>query len=145
MGPVLQKSYDDGIRPLVANQIASRTRCSAPPFPCAASCRRTCARRIEAVRGPGEPPPQRRKRCRCASWCRAFDSELKRAFEIGFPCSCRSWIIDLVVASVDVDGHDDAAAGRGVAAIQAIFFVSSTAGRWSPAAWCRRRLARRIA
>jgi hypothetical protein len=47
-------------------------------------------------------------------------SELKRAFEIGFLLFLPFLIIDLVVASVLMSmGIDDAAAGRGVAAVQA--------------------------
>ena len=45
-------------------------------------------------------------------------SELKRAFEIGFLLFLPFLIIDLVVASVLMSmGHDDAATGRGVAAV----------------------------
>lgn len=40
MGPVLQKSYDDGIKPLVSNQIGVRgQRCEERRYRCAASCR----------------------------------------------------------------------------------------------------------
>jgi len=45
MGPVLQKSYDDGIKPLWPTRSASNRRSSAPRCRCAVSCRRTFARR----------------------------------------------------------------------------------------------------
>ena len=104
MGPVLQKSYDDGIKPLVANQIArrggaaARRRCR-----CAASCRRTCARRISNCSWTcrGEPPPATPDDMSLRILVPAFMiSELKRAFEIGFLLFLPFLIIDLVVASV---------------------------------------------
>jgi flagellar biosynthetic protein FliP len=42
MGPVLQKSYDDGIKPLVANQIGVEDALQRA----SASCRGTCAKKI---------------------------------------------------------------------------------------------------
>ena len=46
MGPVLQKSYDDGIKPAGRQPDRRRGRAAeAPRCRCAASCRRTCARR----------------------------------------------------------------------------------------------------
>jgi hypothetical protein len=61
-------------------------------------------------------------------------SELRRAFEIGFLLFLPFIVIDLVVASVlDVDGHDDAAAGDHLAAVQADLLC---AGGWlEPARW----------
>ena len=38
MGPALQKSYDDGIKPLVANQISVEEALQGPRCHCAASC-----------------------------------------------------------------------------------------------------------
>ena len=47
-------------------------------------------------------------------------SELKSAFIIGFVIFIPFLVIDLVVSAVaDVDGHDDAAAGDDLAAVQA--------------------------
>jgi len=54
-------------------------------------------------------------------------SELKHAFEIGFLLFLPFLIIDLV------DDHDDAAAGRGIAAVQIDLFCSR--GRLEPGRW----------
>jgi flagellar biosynthetic protein FliP len=57
MGPVLQKSHDDGIKPLVANQTASRTRCRRPRA-CAASRKRTREKDLKLFMDlSAEPPP----------------------------------------------------------------------------------------
>ena len=45
MGPVLQKSYDDGIKPLIANQISVEDALVKAQCRCAASCRGTCVKR----------------------------------------------------------------------------------------------------
>jgi hypothetical protein len=77
----------------------------------------------------GEPPPATPEEMSLRILVPAFMiSELKRAFEIGFLLFLPFLIIDLVVASVLMSmGNDDAAAGRGIAAVQADFF---RAGRW---------------
>ena len=104
MGPVLQKSYDDGIKPLIANEIsveealAARRRCR-----CAASCRRTSAKRTSSCSWTcrGEAPPATPEEMSLRILVPAFMiSELKRAFEIGFLLFLPFLIIDLVVASV---------------------------------------------
>ncbi len=46
MGPVLQRSYDDGIKPWSPTRSGSRKRCKRLQCRCAASCRRTFAKRI---------------------------------------------------------------------------------------------------
>lgn len=103
MGPVLQKSYDDGIRPLVANQI---------------TVEQAFERAVDPLRGfmqknvrekdlklfidlSGEPPPPTPDAMSLRILVPAFMiSELKRAFEIGFLLFLPFLIIDLVVASV---------------------------------------------
>ena len=73
MGPALQNSYDDGIQPLIANQISVEQ---------ALRARLGAAARLHAEERPREGPEavhrpvaasRRRRRprtCRCASWCR---------------------------------------------------------------------------
>ncbi len=81
MGPVLQKSYDDGIKPLVANQIGVED-----------------ALLMDLS---GEAPPATPEDLSLRILVPAFMiSELKRAFEIGFLLFLPFLIIDLVVASV---------------------------------------------
>jgi flagellar biosynthetic protein FliP len=82
---------------------ASRRRCSARRCRCAASCRRTCARRTLKLFMDlsGEPPPATPEDMSLRILVPAFMiSELKRAFEIGFLLFLPFLIIDLVVASV---------------------------------------------
>ena len=127
---------------------ASKTHCSARRCRCAASCRRTCAKRTSSssstCRANRRRP--RRKTMSLRILVPAFMiSELKRAFEIGF-------LLFLPLPDhrprrrlgLDVDGHDDAAAGGGLAALQAVSLSRrSTAGRWSPAASCKATVAAR--
>ncbi|MBX9710311.1 MAG: flagellar type III secretion system pore protein FliP [Xanthobacteraceae bacterium] len=103
MGPVLQKSYDDGIRPLVANQInveQAMTRAVAP-------LRGFMQKNVREkdlklfMDLSGEPPAPSPDQMSLRVLVPAFMiSELKRAFEIGFLLFLPFLIIDLVVASV---------------------------------------------
>ena len=73
MGPVLQKSYDDGIKPLIANQL-TRRGCAAARLGAAAwlHAEERAREGPEAVHGSfgrtaaGDARPD----CRCGSWCR---------------------------------------------------------------------------
>ena len=103
MGPVLQKSYDDGIKPLVANQISVEEALAEGVGAAARLHAEECAREgPEAVHGHvGEPPPATPEDMSLRILVPAFMiSELKRAFEIGFLLFLPFLIIDLVVASV---------------------------------------------
>ena len=50
-------------------------------------------------------------------------SELRRAFEIGFLLYLPFVIIDMVIARIYVDGHDDGSAGDHLTTFKLIFFV----------------------
>ena len=149
MGPVLQKSYDDGIKPLVANQISVEEALQRASVPLRGFMEKNVREKDLKLFMDlsGEPPPATPEDMSLRILVPAFMiSELKRAFEIGFLLFLPFLIIDLVVASVlDVDGHDDAAAGRGVAAVQADLLRAGrrlVAGRGQPGAELRRLAAR---
>jgi len=93
MGPVLQKSYDDGIKPLVANQIGGRGRVAAG---CGAAARLHAERNVREkdlklfMDLSGEAPPATPEEMSLRIlWPAFMISELKRAFEIASSCSCR--------------------------------------------------------
>ena len=103
MGPVLTKSYDDGIKPLIANQITVEDALQRAVGAVARLHAKERAREgLEAVHGPvGEPPPATPEDTPLRILMPAFMIwELKRAFEIGFLFFLPFLIIDLVVASV---------------------------------------------
>lgn len=103
MGPVLTKSYDAGVQPLLANQITvtqAFDRASAP-------LRGFMEKNVRQedlklfVNLSGEAPPAKPEDLSMRILVPAFMiSELKRAFEIGFLLFLPFLIIDLVVASV---------------------------------------------
>jgi flagellar biosynthesis protein FliP len=103
MGPVLQKSYDDGIKPLVANQLTVEQALPLAVAPLRGFMEKN-------VRGQdlklfmdlsGEPPPPSPEELSLRILIPAFMiSELKRAFEIGFLLFLPFLIIDMVVSSV---------------------------------------------
>jgi len=103
MGPVLQKSYDDGIKPLIANQISVEEALQRASVPLRGFMERTCVKRISSCSWTSRAS-RRRPRSDDMSLrilMPAFMiSELKRAFEIGFLLFLPFLIIDLVVASV---------------------------------------------
>ena len=146
MGPVLQKSYDDGIKPLVANQIGVEEALQKASVPLRGFMQKNVREKDLKLFMDlsGEPPPATPEDMSLRILVPAFMiSELKRAFEIGF----------LLVPALpdhrprgrlgtDVDGHDDAAAGRGVAAVQTDLLRSGrrlVAGGGQPGAELRRR------
>ena len=94
MGPVLQKSYDDGIKPLVANQIGVEEALQKASVPLRGFMQKNVREKDLKlfVDLSGEAPP--------ATPEAFMISELKRAFEIGFLLFLPFLIIDLVVASV---------------------------------------------
>ncbi|MGX7742647.1 flagellar type III secretion system pore protein FliP [Rhodopseudomonas parapalustris] len=103
MGPTLQKSYDDGIKPLIANEISvddALVRASGP-------LRIFMQKNVREkdlklfLDLSGEPPPATPEDLSLRILMPAFlISELKRAFEIGFLLFLPFLIIDLVVASI---------------------------------------------
>ncbi|PZA09257.1 flagellar biosynthetic protein FliP [Rhodopseudomonas palustris] len=103
MGPTLQKSYDDGIKPLIANEIGvddALVRASGP-------LRIFMQKNVREkdlklfLDLSGEPPPATPEDLSLRILMPAFlISELKRAFEIGFLLFLPFLIIDLVVASI---------------------------------------------
>ena len=73
MGPVLQKSYDDGIKPLMANEIGVEEALQTGLGAAARLHAEERAREgLEAVHGHVARGAARdaRTRCRCGSWCR---------------------------------------------------------------------------
>jgi flagellar biosynthetic protein FliP len=103
MGPVLQKAYDDGVRPLVANQITVEQALERGVVPLRAFMQKNVREKDLKLFMDlsGEPPPATPEAMSLRILVPAFMiSELKRAFEIGFLLFLPFLIIDLVVASV---------------------------------------------
>ena len=103
MGPVLQKSYDDGIKPLIANQISIEEALQKASVPLRGFMQKNVREKDLKlfVDLSGEPPPATPEDLSLRILVPAFMiSELKRAFEIGFLLFLPFLIIDLVVASV---------------------------------------------
>lgn len=103
MGPVLQKSYDDGIKPLVANQISVEQAFERSVLPLRGFMQKNVREKDLKLFMDlsGEPPAASPEQMSLRILVPAFMiSELKRAFEIGFLLFLPFLIIDLVVASV---------------------------------------------
>ena len=101
MGPVLQKSYDDGIKPLIANQITVEDALQRASVPLRSFMQKNVREKDLKLflDLSGEPPPATPEELSLR--IPAFMiSELKRAFEIGFLLFLPFLIIDLVVASI---------------------------------------------
>jgi flagellar biosynthetic protein FliP len=102
MAPVLQKSYDDGIKPLVANQIGVEDALQRAAVPLRGFMLKNVREKDVKLfmDMSGEQPPATPDEMSLRIVVPAFMiSELKRAFEIGF-LFLPFLIIDLVVASV---------------------------------------------
>ena len=103
MGPTLQTAYDDGIRPLVANQITAEQAFERASGPLRAFMQKNVRDKdlrlfMDMAK---EPEPAGPDQLSLRILIPAFMiSELKRAFEIGFLLFLPFLIIDLVVASV---------------------------------------------
>ena len=103
MGPVLQKSYNDGIKPLVANQISVEEALQRASVPLRDFMLKNVREKDLKLfmDMSGEPPPKTAEDTSLRILIPAFMiSELRRAFEIGFLLFLPFLIIDLVVASV---------------------------------------------
>ena len=103
MGPVLQKSYDDGIKPLIANQLGVEDALQKASVPLRGFMQKNVREKDLKLFMDlsGEPPPATPEQMSMRILIPAFMiSELKRAFEIGFLLFLPFLIIDLVVASV---------------------------------------------
>ena len=103
MGPVLQKSYDDGIRPLIANQITVEDALQRASVPLRGFMQKNVREKDLKLFMDlsGGPPPATPEEMSLRILVPAFMiSELRRAFEIGFLLFLPFLIIDLVVASV---------------------------------------------
>ena len=103
MGPVLQKVYDDGVKPLIANEITTEDALQRGAAPLRGFMLKNVREKdlklfLDLSR---EPPPATPDDMSMRILVPAFMiSELKRAFEIGFLLFLPFLIIDLVVASV---------------------------------------------
>ena len=103
MGPVLQKSYDDGIRPLVANEISVEDALQRASGPLRVFMQKNVREKdlklfMDLSK---EPPVATPEAMPLRILVPAFMiSELRRAFEIGFLLFLPFLVIDLVVASV---------------------------------------------
>ena len=103
MGPVLQKSYDDGIRPLIANQLTVEDALQRAAVPLRGFMQKNVREKDLKLFMDlsGEQAPATPDDLSLRILVPAFMiSELKRAFEIGFLLFLPFLIIDLVVASV---------------------------------------------
>ena len=103
MGPALQKSYDDGIKPLIANQISVEEALRKSVVPLRSFMQKNVREKDVKLFMDlsGEAVPATPDDMSLRILVPAFMiSELKRAFEIGFLLFLPFLIIDLVVASV---------------------------------------------
>jgi flagellar biosynthetic protein FliP len=103
MGPTLQQSYDNGIKPLVANEITVEQALERAGGPLRTFMQKNVREKDLKLFMDlsGEPPPATPEQMSMRILVPAFMiSELKRAFEIGFLLFLPFLIIDLVVASV---------------------------------------------
>jgi flagellar biosynthetic protein FliP len=103
MGPVLQKSSTDGIRPLIANQITVEEGLQRASMPLRSFMEKNVREKDLKLFMDlsGEQPPASPDQLSLRILVPAFMiSELRRAFEIGFLLYLPFLIIDLVVASV---------------------------------------------
>ena len=103
MGPALQNAYDNGIRPLVANEITAEQAFERGSVPLRAFMQKNVREKDLKLfmDMSGEAPPATPEEMSLRILVPAFMiSELKRAFEIGFLLFLPFLIIDLVVASV---------------------------------------------
>jgi flagellar biosynthesis protein FliP len=103
MGPVLTKSYDAGVQPLIANQISVTQAFDRASGPLRAFMEKNVQRNDLKmfIDMSGEKAPDKPQDLSMRILVPAFMiSELKRAFEIGFLLFLPFLIIDLVVASV---------------------------------------------
>ena len=142
MGPALQRAYDAGIKPLIANEITRRAGVRA------LVASRSSVFMLKNVREKDlklfsdlsrEPRPATPEEMSLRILVPAFMiSELKRAFEIGFLLFLPFLIIDLVVASVLMSMGMMMLPPVVVSLpFKLIFFVLVDGWSWSPAAWCR--------
>ncbi len=103
MGPVLQKSYDDGIKPLMGNEISVEQAVDRAAIPLRGFMQKHVREKDLRLFMDlsGEPAPAAAEDMSLRILVPAFMiSELKRAFEIGFLLFLPFLIIDLVVASI---------------------------------------------
>jgi flagellar biosynthesis protein FliP len=103
MGPTLQQSYDNGIKPLVANEISVEQALERAGGPLRTFMQKNVREKDLKLFMDlsGEPLPATPEQMSMRILVPAFMiSELKRAFEIGFLLFLPFLIIDLVVASV---------------------------------------------
>ena len=103
MGPALQRSYDLGIKPLVANEISVEQAFERASEPLKGFMQKNVREKDLALFAnlSREPAPATPEEMSLRVLVPAFMiSELKRAFEIGFLLFLPFLIIDLVVASV---------------------------------------------
>jgi flagellar biosynthesis protein FliP len=103
MGPTLQRSYDDAVKPLVGNQITVEQAMERGAGPLRGFMQKNVREKDLKLFMDlsGDPPPATPNDMSMRILVPAFMiSELKRAFEIGFLLFLPFLIIDLVVASV---------------------------------------------
>ena len=103
MGPVLQKAYDDGIKPLIANEITVEQAMVRTAVPLRGFMQKNVREKDLKLFMDlsGEPIPATPDDMSLRILVPAFMiSELKRAFEIGFLLFVPFVVIDMVVASV---------------------------------------------
>lgn len=103
MGPVLQTSYDDGIKPLVANQIGVEEALQRALVPLRGFMQRNvCEKDLKLFLDRSrEPACDARRYLAWHSGAGFHDlGTLRRAFEIGFLLYLPFLVVDLVVASV---------------------------------------------
>ncbi len=103
MGPALQRSYEVGIKPLIANEITAEQAFERSSGPLRAFMQKNVREKDLKLFADmsAEPAPASPENLSLRILVPAFMiSELKRAFEIGFLLFLPFLIIDLVVASV---------------------------------------------
>ena len=144
MGPALQKSYDVGIKPLVANEITVEEALERASVPLRGFMQKNVREKDLKlfIDLSGEPPPATPEQTVAAHPGAGLH-------DLGTEARLRDRLPAVPAVpdhrprgrlGADVDGHDDAAAGRGVAAVQADLLRAGRrldAGRRQPGAELR--------
>ncbi len=123
MGPALQKAYDTGIRPLVANEITAEQAFDRGTQPLRAFMQKNVREKdLKLFVDMAKEADARQARRSVAARAGAGLHDLRAQARLRDRLPAVPAVSDHRPGGgerLDVDGHDDAAAGRGVAAVQA--------------------------
>ena len=104
MAPTFDRAWQNGLKPMLANEISQQDALTAVPNRSASSCCRRCGRRTSrcsrACRKEGSTPASVRKSTSALLIPAYMISELRRGFEIGFLVVLPFLVIDMIVATL---------------------------------------------